>query len=265
MNITKIATAVIVAAVATVGITSYRRLATTAREQSAVAQRLAQGLEEIKAENQRLAAANRSDADEIAVLKSQLAARTVAPLAPNAAAANAATAPAPHPLATGLKPIENFARATRDTPRATLESLDWAAAGGNVAAVSDLLTFPAETRQKAEKLFANLPDATRAQYGTPEQLLATLVTATTAVAGMQVLSERPGAHAVGFDAALADDSSYRTLHTQTQYSDGRVRENDVVLQQGSGGWNVVFPPWLVDKTAEMLKPRPANFKHDGGG
>lgn len=100
---------------------------------------------------------------------------------------------------------------------------------------------------------------------TPDPELLQQYAAADQVALTQVLREEPGAHGAGFSPDLAADPQFRTLHTQNQHADGRVRERDIVFQQQPDGWHIVSPPWLVDKSAELLKPRPANAKHDGGG
>jgi hypothetical protein len=221
-------------------------------------------LAQLRAENERLAQqARATDQAEPATLKTRLAPESAAVPATRSVPENPVK-PA-FTLATGLKPAESFTNAGRETPRAALETLQWATLGGNATVIAEGLILPPSARQKAEELFAALPADKRVEFGTPDRLIATLMAGTTQVAGMQVMSEKPGVPRTwGLDPALATDPTYRMLHTQTQYIDGRVREGDVVLQQTSTGWHTVFPPGMVDKLGELLKPVPANLKHDGG-
>lgn len=170
-----------------------------------------------------------------------------------------------HPLAAGLKPAETFTNAGRSTPRAALETLHWAINGGNAALIAQDMVLPPDTQKAAADLFDQLPPDKKAEYGTPDQLVAALLASTNQIAGAQVLSEKDGAQAPGFDASLKDDPTYRTLHLQAQYTDGRVRERDVVVQQTPDGWRNVVLTSQIERLSELQKPMPANLKHDGGG
>lgn len=227
-------------------------------------------LARLRAENDRLAEADRADQAKLARLQTGVATRTTPPPpnSPTAAAPmGAVMSDGGKPalvLATGLKPAASFINAGRATPREALETQHWATNGGNAAVIAEGIVLAPTARQKAEELLARLPADKRGEFGTPEQLMATLLAASTQVAGAQVMNEKPGARAADFDAALANDPSYQTLHLQVQYPDGRVRENDVVFQQAPDGWHQVVPPWQVGKMAELMKPVPATLKHDGG-
>lgn len=250
------------------GLAWQQRETTRLRAENDGLRRVAVEQERVRAENGRMVQARDAEAmslrAEIAGLKNQVrqaAGKTTVSAAGSGGGAGATPVIA---LARGLKPAESFTNAGRQTAAAALETMQWATNGGNVAVMAEGISLPPETRKKAEALFARLPEDKRVQYGTADEFIATLMAGTTQVAGMQVMNEKPGAVAMGFDPALASDPSYRTLHMQTQYVDGRVREGDVVFQQTSTGWHTVVPAWLVDKAAEMLKPIPANLKHDGG-
>lgn len=58
------------------------------------------------------------------------------------------------------------------TPLAVVETALWAAAGGDIAALKHLLSLPAETREKAEALFAQLSAEARTRYSSADDLVA---------------------------------------------------------------------------------------------
>jgi hypothetical protein len=60
----------------------------------------------------------------------------------------------------------------RTTSLAAVETTLWAAAGGDVAVLKNLLTLPADTREKADALLAQLPADARARYPRAEDLIA---------------------------------------------------------------------------------------------
>jgi len=138
-----------------------------------------------------------------------------------------------------------------------VETVLSAIASGDVGALQRAVFFDATTRVKAEALFASLSPETRATYGTPEGMIATLMATTNPAAGMQIMGER------------WIDADHQILRVQTQYYDGRVRENEFNVQRADDGWQYVFPAALLDKfTAEAGRsrsPTPDSSKPSTGG
>lgn len=60
------------------------------------------------------------------------------------------------------------------TPQASVESILWAAAGGDVATFKQLLFFSEETRAAAAELLAAMPASSRLAYPSPEDLVSAL-------------------------------------------------------------------------------------------
>lgn len=58
------------------------------------------------------------------------------------------------------------------SPRAAIETTLWAAAGGDVATLKNLLSLTEPTREKARALLASLPVAARERYASAEDLIA---------------------------------------------------------------------------------------------
>lgn len=72
------------------------------------------------------------------------------------------------------RPASSWKNCGQATPNAAIESMLWAAAGGDVTIVKSLLSISDETRQQAEALLARLPTAARGRYVTVEDLIAEL-------------------------------------------------------------------------------------------
>jgi hypothetical protein len=140
-------------------------------------------------------------------------------------------------LATGLKRVDPSANKGRSTPRDMVETLHSAIAGGDVSTVQAALFFDGATRGKIEALFAALPVEAKAAYGTPEGMIATMMSTSTPALGLQVL----GSHQT--------DADHATVRVQVQYGDGRVRESELNLQRADDGWQYAFPSALVQKFA----------------
>jgi len=146
------------------------------------------------------------------------------------------------PLAAGLVPVESLGNAGRSTPRAAFATQLWAARTGDVSLeASTLLLGPAE-RAKLEELLPILPADVRAQYGTPEELMAfALAGSPHPVGGMQVLAE------------TSDGPNDVTLQTEWQHADDSVvHQSQVTFHQDSDGWKMVVPPALVNRAAAYL-------------
>lgn len=157
-------------------------------------------------------------------------------------------------LATGLRPLASLVNAGKTTAKAAMESRIWAHAGGDTDLVVETMVLPPETKKLADDLYGQLSPAARAQFSSPEQLLAAIVSGISGpgMAGVQVLSEQSGARVADMAPELKDDPSYRTLHVQTQDTLGVVRENDWVFQQTADGWRQVIQPNTVIKAGRAF-------------
>ena len=134
----------------------------------------------LRAEHGRLAAAQVPEA-ELQRLRSDRAAivrlrREVAGLRAKAELkAAAAAAPAPERFDMGVDmPAAEWRNAGAATPAAALETVLWAAAGGDVETFSRRIRFDAAARTAALDLLQSLPPAERARHPSPEALLAYL-------------------------------------------------------------------------------------------
>jgi hypothetical protein len=143
-------------------------------------------------------------------------------------------------LAEGLIPPSAWNNAGIATPASTFETWNWAKKSGDAKTLANTLAFDMESKAKADALFASLSESRRAQFGSPEEMFATMSLHTTTVAGMRVLSQE----SLGSDEAV--------LRTQWQYDDGRIRTNDLRFHRYDDGWRQVIPGGIVDKLGGMI-------------
>jgi hypothetical protein len=150
-------------------------------------------------------------------------------------------------------PATEWKFAGRETPRATFESALWAATHQEVDQLAALLCFDAKTQAEADAFFAQLPEETRAQYGSPAKIVATLVAATLPdnLSGMGVLS----------DSANSTKEDNASLLMQIQRSDGSKKDSFFAFQRAPDGWQLVVPPEVLASYQRKLT-RPAKAPAD---
>jgi hypothetical protein len=120
------------------------------------------------------------------------------------------------------------------TPRATIESVLWAASHGDVERLAGLLGFTDEARTKAESLFSQLPAASRQEYGSPESVVATLL------AG----SFPKDATAMTIVGSQAGDQS-ADISMRVDHAAGGPRTNKFSLRRAPDGWQLMIPPSIM--------------------
>ena len=147
-----------------------------------------------------------------------------------------------------LNPVAAWKNAGQATPEAAVETMLWAAVGGDVDMLSGAITLPPNARAKVEALLARLPEAARAQYRTPEQLMALMLAREAGqVSGMQVL----GAQEITADTVL--------VRVRVGSEGGQTKDDSWPFHRSATGWKLVMPESAVDKFAKAIAGRP------GGG
>jgi RNA polymerase sigma factor (sigma-70 family) len=199
-----------------------------------------------------LAQAHRASAEsdhlraENARLTQQVAASSPGSASPSiektAAPAKVPTSSGSVPLAAGLTDVAALGNAGRATARAAWMTQLWAARTGDIALEASTLLLSPEEKAELQDLIASLPADLRAQYGTPEQILAyALAGSPHPVGGMEILGETTNG---------PDDV---TLQTQWQHADDDVvHQNNITLHQEADGWKMVVPPVIVKRAAAYL-------------
>lgn len=159
-----------------------------------------------------------------------------------AAKAAAVAKPREPSILEGPLPASAWKNAGTATPAAALETVLWAAAGGEVDALAGLLRFDAGVKARMEGLFAGLPESVRTEYGTPERLIAALTA-----------RDVPLGKAKLFDTK-ADFSGDRRMAVQLYETEGKAPRGVLFSLRPEGGtWGLVVPASAVEKYAAMLK------------
>jgi hypothetical protein len=125
---------------------------------------------------------------------------------------------------------EAWINAGRETPRATIVSVLWAASRGDVDRLAGLVGFSPDVRERAEALFSKLPPASQQEYGSPEKVVATLLAGTFPkdASAATILADKTW----GQDAAIA---------MTTEHSDGKARVNQFHFHRAPDGWQLLVP------------------------
>jgi hypothetical protein len=121
-------------------------------------------------------------------------------------------------------------------PKSTLQSVLWAASHGEAGQLTNLIALAPDARQKAEAMFAQLPENTRQEYRNPEGVLAMLMAGgfPKDIASMTVLGggEWPDANAAAISARI-------------DHTEGVSIINVYRLQKTEGGWQLVMPTQVL--------------------
>ena len=129
--------------------------------------------------------------------------------------------------------------AGRATPEAVLETAVWSVKEGDIATLAGALLIDDRTRGKAEALLAVLPEATRAQYGTPEQLVAFLTAKDVPLTSLRV----DGMNVNG-------DEAQAVINLRT--SENLDKLTELELHRSADGWQIKVPESAIDKYARTL-------------
>ncbi|MBI5424049.1 MAG: hypothetical protein HZA32_08160 [Opitutae bacterium] len=165
-----------------------------------------------------------------------------------------ASAPGKSPAKENLPPLRgpmvksaDWRDAGAAAPEAALESFVWAATRGETEKLATLLAIDAAGRKELAAAFAQLSDEARASYGSPENMLATLI----AVQVPQDLS------AIGPVAALTLNNGDVALRTRTERGGGLARDAVLAFRRVEGSWRLVVPREIaVGAVAAALKTAP---------
>ena len=128
----------------------------------------------------------------------------------------------------------------RKTPESALETMLWAAAGGDLTALKDTLAFDDASRSKVAAILAGLPESSRQQYTTPEDLLALVVAGNVPLESAQFVARQQ----------IGDDEA--TEYVRLKDAAGITRQVHLTLLRGPDGWKLHVPVATVDEIAQSL-------------
>jgi len=127
-------------------------------------------------------------------------------------------------------------------PADTLETALWAAAGGDLKALADTLYLDSQTRERARRLLESLPASSRSDLGSPEELLALLLSPDIPL-GQAFLSPLKGAFPENYTeiaASLSDENH----HSRTTILG--------LVQNTPGEWRILVPDEAFEKYEARL-------------
>ena len=141
----------------------------------------------------------------------------------------------------GLVRLENFQAAGRSTPAATFQTFVWAAMKGEDGTLAGMIALPDTAQERAEAVVAALPEAVRTKYSTPEKLAALFFA--------DALTGKTAAQIVGVTSPDAQHAIV-TVHGLAD------QEQNVPMQLGAEGWQIVVSEGMVDKLASWARGGP---------
>ena len=155
------------------------------------------------------------------------------------AATQAARGESPVPVK--LTPAGELKNVGRATVNAAVETLLSAAFGGDVETVASSIVLEPSAEALAQELFARLPEASRAQYGSPDKLVALMLAKdAAALTGMQILGQRDiSPDVVGVRVRLANE-------------EGKTKEQGLGFRKTTDGLRMIVTDDVVKKYAGQL-------------
>jgi hypothetical protein len=141
----------------------------------------------------------------------------------------------------------------------------WAAAGGDVHALTGLLELTDATRAQAAELLGKLPAELRGAFGSPEELIAIATVKKIPLTEAQVawFNETDDDHAViGLMLTSADAEAAPALEGVEEGKPPMLPERGInklaylSLHRTASGWRLVVPATAVDRIArELIGPK----------
>ena len=146
---------------------------------------------------------------------------------------------------------------------AAIETLLWAAAGGDLAMLQKILLLDDATRQAGATLFARQPTLAQ-RFGGPEQLVAAFTTKSIPLGKARLDLEQSGSDKVNAyltlksreDAAATamakttDSASDRTPPSLPEDTATKLRI--LTVRRDLDGWRVIVPPSAIDRIAQEI-------------
>ncbi len=145
-------------------------------------------------------------------------------------------------IASPLVPVSAWKDAGRATPEATVETVLFAAMGGDLETLAKAVIFNDAIKSQVATWFAGLPEATKQEYGTPEKVIALMMAKDAgSLAGMQLLGKKEdGANDVTVRVRIGDDQ-------------GKTKDDKFEMRRARDGWRLLVPDKAVEKYARHVK------------
>lgn len=141
-----------------------------------------------------------------------------------------------------ITPVSAMKNAGKATPAQATETILWAATGGDIDALADAVVLEPKAKKQADHWFAGLSDETRAQYGSPEKVLALMMAKdAAALTGMQVVGQQE----------IKPD--LMAVRVRMQADNGKTKDENLAFYQAPDGWRMVLPQSFLEKQMGILK------------
>jgi len=124
------------------------------------------------------------------------------------------------------------------TPEAAVETMLWAAAGGDLSTLKNTLALAPDTQSKATDLLASLPATASQPFASPEDLMALLMAGNVPLDSAQVVAKQ-----INQDGQVIE-------YLRLKDSDGRTRPVFLTLQKLSDSWRLTVPVSALDQMAK---------------
>jgi hypothetical protein len=148
----------------------------------------------------------------------------------------------PEPGDNGGAPAAEWRYSGNATPKETMISILWAASRGDIDNLAGLIGFAPDVRARVEALFESLPPQARREYGTPEKVVATLISGT---------FPKDASGAAFADAA--EDAAEASIDMRVSRADGQSRSNEYRLDHAAAGWRLLVPVEVVAGYEKILQ------------
>ena len=153
----------------------------------------------------------------------------------------------------------------RANPAAVVETALWAAAGGDVVVLQDVLEFDAAARAPADALFARLPESARTHYATPEHLIAAFTAKSIPLGDAQLVWQQQSGpdeasvcvflrdrRAAPEAAAVATSPKETGSAPPSLPESAASRSAYLALRRSADGWRLVVPASAVETIAKEI-------------
>lgn len=151
-----------------------------------------------------------------------------------------ATVTAPVELPSRIVPSSDWLYAGRATPAAAVETIFWAATGGDLDALAETLLLDEAAKAKATALLGSLPASGRSEYTTPERFVALFTAKDLPNGAMQLVSQ------------ARQPSGEVMMRVRLFQPDGSARSTTLLARQMGGEWRLAVPESAIDKYASVL-------------
>ena len=177
--------------------------------------------------------------EEIRGLKTST--QEIVQLAKTAQAAQAAKNMDTSAIPANITPVGSLKNSGKGTPAQAVESLLWAATGGDVDLLAEALMIEPKAKQKAADWFGTLPEATRSQYGSPEKVLALMIARDAAtLSGMQLLGQQE----------IKPD--LMAVRVRMQVDSGKTKDETLPFYRAPDGWRMILPQDFLEKQMKAV-------------